>query len=106
MSILLKDRPLRILLFFIFLTLTFLEGQDCLIDGKKMFAVGSSEIINGEKLSLFCCDDGHQMWLAKYALSNELSKKDNSEKNILLDKIEPINNIQVIDIKIEPLGVK
>ena len=35
------------------------------------------------------------MWLAKYALSNELSKKDNSEKNILLDKIEPINNVQV-----------
>lgn len=95
MSVLLKDRTLRILLFSIFLILTFLEGQDCLIDGKKMFAVGSSEIVNGEKLSLFFCDDGHQMWLAKYSLSNELAKKDKSEKNILLDKIEPINNVQV-----------
>ena len=88
---------MRILLFSIFLILTFLVGQECLIDGKKLFSVGSSEIVNGEKLSLFCCDDGHQMWLAKYTLSNELSKKDKSEKNILLDKIEPINNIQVIE---------
>ena len=97
MSILLKDRPLRILLFSIFLILTFLEGQDCLIDGKKMFAVGSSEIVNGEKLSLFCCDDGHQMWLAKYDIFNELAKKDEPVKHIVLEKIEPKINIQVIE---------
>ena len=100
MSILLKDRPLRILLFSIFLILTFLEGQECLIDGKKLFSVGSSEIVNGEKLSLFCCDDGHQMWLAKYEIFNEQAKIDESPSHIILDKIEPNNNIQIIESSI------
>ena len=100
MLILLKDRPLRILLFSIFLILTFLEGQDCLIDGKKLFSVGSSEIVNGEKLSLFCCDDGHQMWLAKYEIFNEPAKIDESASNIVLDKIEPNNHIQTIESSI------
>ena len=31
-----------------------------------MYAVGSSEIVQDELLSLFCCDDGHQMWLTNY----------------------------------------
>ena len=100
MSILLKDRPLRILLFSIFLILTFLEGQECLIDGKKLFSVGSSEIVNGEKLSLFCCDDGHQMWLANYEIFNEPAKIDESASHIVLDKIEPNNHIQTIESSI------
>jgi len=94
---LLKDRLLRILLFSIFLILTFLEGQDCLIDGKKLFSVGSSEIVNGEKLSLFCCDDGHQMWLTNYEIFNEPAKIDESASHIVLDKIEPNNHIQTIE---------
>ena len=100
MLILLKDRPLRILLFSIFLILTFLEGQDCLIDGKKLFSVGSSEIVNGEKLSLFCCDDGHQMWLAKYEIFNEPAKIDESASHIVLDKIEPNKYIKTIESSI------
>ena len=94
---LLKDRLLRILLFSIFLILTFLEGQDCLIDGKKLFSVGSTEIVNGEKLSLFHCDDGHQMWLANYEIFNEPAKIDESASHIVLDKIEPNNHIQTIE---------
>tara|TARA_B100001142_G_C14171087_1_gene592274 strand:- start:96 stop:743 length:648 start_codon:yes stop_codon:yes gene_type:complete len=100
MLILLKDRPLRILLFSIFLILTFLEGQECLIDGKKLFSVGSSEIVNGEKLSLFHCDDGHQMWLANYEIFNEPAKVDESASHIVLDKIEPNNHIQTIESSI------
>ena len=100
MLILLKDRPLRILLFSIFLILTFLEGQDCLIDGKKLYSVGSSEIVNGEKLSLFCCDDGHQMWLAKYEIFNEPAKIDESASHIVLDKIEPNKYIKTIESSI------
>ncbi len=77
---------MRLILSGIFI-LSFLNGQDCLIDGKKMFSVGPSEIINGEKLSLFCCDDGHQMWLAKYDVFNESIEKDKvEESNIEIDK--------------------
>ena len=77
---------MRLILSGIFI-LSFLNGQDCLIDGKKMFSVGPSEIINGEKLSLFCCDDGHQMWLAKYDVFNEPIEKDKvEESNIEIDK--------------------
>ena len=57
-----------------------LYSQVCLIDGKNMFSVGSSEIVNGEHLALFCCDDGHQMWLANYNQHNKI-KKMNNEKN-------------------------
>ena len=41
-------------------------SQDCLLDGKTMFAVGQSEIIQNELLSLYRCDDGHQMWLTNF----------------------------------------
>mgnify|MGYP001407348653 FL=1 len=91
---------MRILLFYILLIVTFLEGQDCLIDGKKLFSVGSSEIVNGEKLSLFHCDDGHQMWLANYEIFNEPAKIDESASHIVLDKIEPNNHIQTIESSI------
>ena len=43
-----------------------LFAQECLIDGKSMYSIGSSEIVNGELLSLFRCNDGHQMWLSNY----------------------------------------
>ncbi len=51
-----------------------LYAQVCLIDGKNMFSVGSSEIVNGENLALFCCDDGHQMWLTNYNQHNKVKK--------------------------------
>ena len=35
-----------------------------------MYPIGSSEIVNNELLSLFRCDDGHQMWLSNYDEEN------------------------------------
>ena len=62
-----------------------LFSQVCLIDGKDMFSVGSSEIVNGEHLLLFCCDDGHQMWLSNYNQHNKIKKinDENSKKQIV-----------------------
>tara|TARA_B100002051_G_scaffold130667_1_gene124258 strand:- start:398 stop:1018 length:621 start_codon:yes stop_codon:yes gene_type:complete len=51
-------------------------AQECLIDGKSMYSIGSSEIVNGELLALFRCDDGHQMWLSNY-------DEENAKKNVL-----------------------
>ena len=62
-----------------------LYGQLCLIDAKDMFSVGSSEIVNGEKLTLFCCNDGHQMWLSNYPDENLINKIDNSIKETKLE---------------------
>ena len=59
--------------------------QECLIDGKDMYSVGSSEIVNGELLALFRCDDGHQMWLSNY-------NEENTQKSVVkktVDIIEP-----------------
>ena len=71
---------MKTVLWLAFLLSHILYSQECLIDGKDMFSVGSSEIVNGEHLSLFCCDDGHQMWLANYNQHNKI-KKMNNEKN-------------------------
>ncbi len=54
-----------------------------------MYAVGSSEIVQDELLSLFCCDDGHQMWLANY----------DEQKNKLKEKKEKIDIKPVISNK-------
>ena len=43
-----------------------------------MYSIGSSEIVNGELLALFRCDDGHQMWLSNY--DEEKTKKNVLEK--------------------------
>ena len=71
---------MKTVLWLVFLLSHILYSQVCLIDGKDMFSVGSSEIVNGEHLALFCCDDGHQMWLANYNQHNKI-KKMNNEKN-------------------------
>jgi len=63
-----------------------LYSQVCLIDGIDMFSVGSSEIVNGEKLTLFCCEDGHQMWLSNYPEKNLIKKMDDSIKHTKLEK--------------------
>ena len=71
---------MKTFLWLILLLLHILFSQVCLIDGKDMFSVGSSEIVNGENLVLFSCDDGHQMWLANYDQHNKI-KKSNHEYN-------------------------
>ena len=76
---------MKTILWSILLPAHILYSQICLIDGKDMFSVGSSEIVNGEHLSLFCCDDGHQMWLANYNQHNKIKKinDENSKKRIV-----------------------
>ena len=71
---------MKTFLWLILLLSHILYSQVCLIDGKDMFSVGSSEIVNGENLVLFSCDDGHQMWLANYDQHNKI-KKSNHEYN-------------------------
>ena len=65
-----------------------LYSQICLIDGKDMFSVGSSEIVNGENLALFCCDDGHQMWLGNYNQHNKIKKINDENNKKLLANID------------------
>ena len=65
-----------------------LFAQECLIDGKNMYSIGSSEIVNGELLALFRCDDGHQMWLSNY--DEENPKKNNLEKEIVESQSKPM----------------
>ena len=67
-----------------------LYSQVCLIDGKDMFAIGSSEIVNGEHLSLFCCDDGHQMWLANYDQHNKIKKSNHDYNEKQLVELKPV----------------
>ena len=107
-----------------FLLSQILISQECLIDSKDMFSVGSSEIINGEKLTLFSCDDGHQMWLVNHEEINHPDIKNHStiekeifEQNIdvsisdkllfsenVINKIEPLNDDKpVAAVKTETL---
>ena len=67
------------------LLLRSLIAQECLIDGKNMYSIGSSEIVNGELLALFRCDDGHQMWLTNY--DEENTQKDNIDETV--DLLQP-----------------
>ena len=66
-----------------------LFAQDCLIDGKDMYSVGSSEIVNGELLALFRCDDGHQMWLTNY-------DDENTRKNVAKKTVDTVELDQVV----------
>ena len=77
-----------------------LFSQVCLIDGKDMFSVGSSEIVNGEHLLLFCCDDGHQMWLSNYNQHNKIKKinDENSKKRIV--EVNPMISKDAISLLI------
>ena len=63
------------------LVLRIVFAQECLIDGQSMYSIGSSEIVNGELLSLFRCNDGHQMWLSNY-----------DEENIANDVVTKLND--------------
>ena len=70
-----------------FLLFNSLFSQDCLIDGKNMYPIGSSEIVNGELLALFRCDDGHQMWLSNY--DEETPKKNVLQEANIVSHSEP-----------------
>ena len=50
-----------------------------------MYSIGSSEIVNDELLTLFRCDDGHQMWLTNY--DEENTQKDNVDETV--DLVQP-----------------
>ena len=69
------------------LLLRSLIAQECLIDGKNMYSIGSSEIVNGELLALFRCDDGHQMWLTNY--DEENTQKDNVDETVDVVQLDP-----------------
>jgi len=60
-----------------------------------MYAVGSSEIVQDELLSLFCCDDGHQMWLANY----DEQKNKIEQKKILA--IKPVISKKTISLLVQ-----
>ena len=62
-------------------------AQECLIDGKDMYSIGSSEIVNGELLALFRCDEGHQMWLTNY--DEENTQKDNVDETVDVVQLDP-----------------
>lgn len=53
-----------------------------------MYSIGSSEIVNGELLALFRCDDGHQMWLTNY--DEENPQKDNVDETVDVVHPKPI----------------
>ena len=69
------------------LLLNCIFAQECLIDGKSMYSIGSSEIVNGEMLALFRCDDGHQMWLSNY--DEETPKKNVLQEANIVSHSEP-----------------
>ena len=80
-----------------------LFAQECLIDGKNMYSIGSSEIVNGELLSLFRCDEGHQMWLTNY---DEENTQKYISKNIVdivqLDSLAVYGTVSLVTEAIEP----
>jgi len=102
---------LKTFIWLTFLLSQILLSQQCLIDSKNMFSVGSSEIVNGENLTLFCCEDGHQMWLVNHEEINapDIKKYSTVEKEIFEKNIDVTNfdkllfAANVINI-IEPLN--
>ena len=76
-----------------------------------MYAVGSSEIVQDELLSLFCCDEGHQMWLTNYdEQKNKVEeKKQSALKPVILKKSISLlvqNNEKInIDENLKPVKV-
>ena len=80
-----------------------LFAQECLIDGKNMYSIGSSEIVNGELLSLFRCDEGHQMWLTNY--DEENTQKSVAKKTVDIVQLDPLvvsETVSLLAVSIEP----
>ncbi len=83
------------------LLLRSLIAQECLIDGKNMYSIGSSEIVNGELLALFRCDDGHQMWLTNY--DEENTQKDVADEIVDVVKLDPMVASSTVSLIASPL---
>ena len=79
-------------------------AQECLIDGKSMYSIGSSEIVNGELLALFRCDDGHQMWLSNY--DEEKSQKYVVDETILLTQPDPLVESRTVSLLVSAIEPK
>ena len=78
-------------------------AQECLIDGKNMYSIGSSEIVNGELLALFRCDDGHQMWLTNY--DEENTQKDNVDETVDVVQLDPTvasSSVSLLALDLDP----
>ena len=68
-----------------------------------MYSIGSSEIVNGELLALFRCDDGHQMWLTNY--DEENAQKDNVDETVDLVQPNPTlssSNVSLLASALDP----
>ena len=68
-----------------------------------MYSIGSSEIVNGELLSLFRCDEGHQMWLTNYEEEN--TQKTIVNKTVDLVQLDPLivsGTVSLLAAAIEP----
>ena len=76
---------MRIIFLIFFLIINTAFSQNCVFDGKKMNSLGLSEVVNKEKLSLYRCSDGHQMWLTKEEEKNrpDLLVKENIKESIV-----------------------
>ena len=74
---------MRIIFLIFFLIINTAFSQICVFDGKKMNSLGLSEIVKKEKLSLYRCSGGHQMWLTKEEENRtDLLDKKNTKKSI------------------------
>lgn len=79
---------MKIIYFIIFTFLgNYLFSQTCAFDGKNVYPLGSTEIVNKEPLALYKCSNGHQMWLANHEIkiSKELLNETISIDNKSID---------------------
>ena len=67
-----------------------------------MYAVGSSEIVQDELLSLFCCDDGHQMWLANY---DEQKNKVEQKKILAIKPVISKKTVSLLSKNTEKINI-
>ena len=68
-----------------------------------MYSIGSSEIVNGELLALFRCDDGHQMWLTNY--DEENTQKDNVDETVDVVQLDPTvasSSVSLLALDLDP----
>ena len=85
---------MKIIYFIIFTFLgNYLFSQTCAFDGKNVFPLGSTEIVNKEPLALYKCSNGHQMWLANHEI--KISKKPLNEIISIDDKTIDTKNRQI-----------
>ena len=87
---------MRVLFILLLVCCQYLPSQECLIDSKPLYSIGESEVIENQKLILFTCDDGHQMWLSQ---ENDITKNPES----VLEKLIINRNTEEKIIKSEKM---